>query len=574
MKKNQAILFVGFVLLLSTTAFGIEFRPATVKNIDVTITTQALGNFSGEITRGDELEILYLSIQKDESQEIVSLNEHMEIGNDTIEAEHFQQNGLTYAKYVVKDLLKYKDAPEFKVIREARVKKEAKIGLNADYNLNNEINEFSEYKKETEYIESNDVELKSKASLEFSSESQIESIREIAEWVNTNIEYDFDKYYNGVYSAKETYQNRAGVCDEFANLTAAFTRIKGMPTKYVTGLSFDGERFGMHGWLEVYLPQTGWIGVDSTYGEAGYLDAAHITFAKTTDANNAVDFIATTKTRKTIQVNAELPLPETEINSVEFFQNILEAEIETPDAVQSGEKFEVKAKIKNISNENAILPIELRFHEDFGENQNNRLVYFEAGEEKEIVWGARAPEKEIERGYYNYGMMLLLPDGNVLGTIKIVSNKTNVKEEADIRVNDVSPLLNGEDLEIQIELENLGQKDGNALIEVFFDGNPLQEKTVEVNALEKKTVSYIVRRIHSGTVTVKITGAEEKNYEIKIPETQQGEVVAEEINGIETEMPETGALEIPEFTQQELLQMAGAGVIALVIITALVFMRK
>jgi len=238
-------------------------------------------------------------------------------------------------------------------------------------------------------------------------------VRQIVEWVNNNITYDFKNYYDGVYSAKETYNSRAGVCDEFANLTAAFTRIKGIPTKYVTGISFDGQRFGLHGWLEVFLPKTGWIGVDSTYGEAGYLDAAHFTIAKTSDANKAIDLIAITRSREKISMTTQLGLPQVEVVDVEFFDGILEAKIIKPKQVFLGELFEIKAEIENVSGKKAIFPIEMVFHEKFKASNTQKLVMFEPGETRTLTWEARAPEEKFEGGYYTYGIVLLIPDGNI-----------------------------------------------------------------------------------------------------------------------------------------------------------------
>lgn len=442
MKKVLLVLLI----LIIPTVFGEEFRPSTVKSIDVNITTQAIGTFSGKITSRDSIEIFYLSMEEDENQELVFLNEYLEIGGKKILPEKVKRNGLSYSFYKLENLIEYKDTPEFKVVRKARVKRISSIGLGADYNLTNEINSFASFKEATDYIEVNDEELISKVKEEFQSDSELESIRQIVEWVNNNIEYDFENYYNGIYSAKETYDSRAGVCDEFANLTAAFTRIKGIPTKYVSGLSFDGQRFGLHGWLEVYLPNTGWIGVDSTYGEAGYLDATHITFVKTDDANKSIDFIATTKSVNPIKIDVDLLLPEVQINSVEFFENLLEVEIEKPEFVKPNELFEVKAEIKNISGENVIFPLEFVFHKDFEQNNNKRLVYFLKDETKTVSWKARAPDVDVEKGTYSFGSVLLLPDGNVSETIKV--GKEIIKPEKPIRGE--VPVTENE-----VELENL-----------------------------------------------------------------------------------------------------------------------
>ncbi|MCR4335924.1 MAG: transglutaminase-like domain-containing protein [archaeon] len=522
MKK---LIIIIFLLFLSSFVLAQEFRPSTVKTMDVTITSEATGSFAGTITRGDELEIFFITIQEEPKQELISLEEYMEIGGEIIKPVYIERDELKYAQYKISDLYNYAKTNTFKLIRKARIKRTSSFGLGEDYNLKKEITEFSEFKKATGYIEVDDQELRSKVSLEFNSDSQIETVRQITEWVNNNIEYDFENYYDATYSAKETYNSRAGVCDEFANLTAAFTRIKGIPTKYVTGISFDGERFGLHGWLEVYLPGTGWIGVDSTYGEAGYLDAAHFTIAKTTDANKAIDLIAITRSREPITITTNLDLPKVEINSVEFFENLTEVKLNKPEQVSPEELFKITAEIKNISGKKVIMPIGLVLHEKFSIENNEKLVFFEIDETKTITWEARAPNEKVEGGYYTYGLILLLPDENISDTIKVIPSKDYTDSGANIRVKDVSPFINEKNLELKIILENLGNGKGSVFVEILFEGNQVEANEIILHEFEEKNLDYIVRNIRPGKITVKINTPEEKVFEIQIPEKEETLVV-------------------------------------------------
>jgi len=353
MKKTIIIMAL---LFCAVNASSFEYLPSSVKSMEVTITSEATGTFYGTITAGDKLEILFLSPQ---NSSIISMEEYMEIGNEKITPRHTERNGLRYADYKINDIYKYAEDNTFRIVRKIRAKSSTETGIGKDYNLSDGINEFTEFKKATPYIESDDPELISKTELEFKSDSEIETIREITEWVNNSIEYDFDNYYNVVNSAKETYGTRAGVCDEFANLTAAFLRIRGIPTRYVSGISYDGERFGAHGWLEAYLPKTGWIGVDSTYGEAGFVDGAHFPMAKAADSNEISDLVITSTSRKTISVESKLLPPEVEINSVEFFEGLTDVNLLKKDEVKTGESFEIKADVKNISDKSTIIPVEL-----------------------------------------------------------------------------------------------------------------------------------------------------------------------------------------------------------------------
>ena len=91
-KKIFAILFILLIGLASAE----YFRPETVKAMDVTITTKAAGSFSGTITRGDSMEVYYLSINDDKDQEVKELEEYLEIGDKKIA----QSNAI--ARYLAK----------------------------------------------------------------------------------------------------------------------------------------------------------------------------------------------------------------------------------------------------------------------------------------------------------------------------------------------------------------------------------------------------------------------------------------------------------------------------------------
>jgi transglutaminase-like putative cysteine protease len=71
----------------------------------------------------------------------------------------------------------------------------------------------------------------------------------------------------------------AGVCQDFAHLMLAVARIRGLPARYVSGYlvprrtaepgaSVEEVIGGQasHAWIEVYIPGSGWIGLDPTLG--------------------------------------------------------------------------------------------------------------------------------------------------------------------------------------------------------------------------------------------------------------------------------------------------------------------
>ena len=108
----------------------------------------------------------------------------------------------------------------------------------------------------------------------------------IADWVNRNIQYNLSTLSEDADKESSwVLRNRRGVCTELSNLYISMMRSLGVPARFVTGVSYTEsdlfqERWGLHGWTEVYFPNHGWVPVDPTYGQTGYVDATHITLDK------------------------------------------------------------------------------------------------------------------------------------------------------------------------------------------------------------------------------------------------------------------------------------------------------
>ena len=94
--------------------------------------------------------------------------------------------------------------------------------------------------------------------------------------VNETIYRDFD-YLTGsttvATTAFEVFESRRGVCQDFANLMICLARLLQIPARYRMGYIFTGADYAnkiqsdaSHAWVEVYLPQVGWHGLDPTNG--------------------------------------------------------------------------------------------------------------------------------------------------------------------------------------------------------------------------------------------------------------------------------------------------------------------
>jgi transglutaminase-like putative cysteine protease len=95
-------------------------------------------------------------------------------------------------------------------------------------------------------------------------------------------------------SVQDCLTTREGVCQDFSHLLIAVLRRRGLPSRYVSGYLVPPRtveaRSAMeniiggqasHAWVQVYIPDTGWVGLDPTAGE--FVDERHIVIARGRD---------------------------------------------------------------------------------------------------------------------------------------------------------------------------------------------------------------------------------------------------------------------------------------------------
>ncbi|MBW2987864.1 transglutaminase-like domain-containing protein, partial [Candidatus Woesearchaeota archaeon] len=114
-------------------------------------------------------------------------------------------------------------------------------------------------------------------------------VHKLAVWVEHNIEYSLDTVTEkSSKPASWVLENKKGVCDELTNLFIALARSLDIPARFVSGTAHTtnakfADGFGPHGWAEVYFPNYGWVPVDVTYRQIGWLDTSHISLKKSFD---------------------------------------------------------------------------------------------------------------------------------------------------------------------------------------------------------------------------------------------------------------------------------------------------
>lgn len=90
--------------------------------------------------------------------------------------------------------------------------------------------------------------------------TDLDRVEHIYDWVLDNVVYDWDKVdeVQGKYVLPvldDVYNNKKGICFDYAAIMAAMLRVQHIPTKVVTGMIDEGY----HAWIEVYIENMGWI---------------------------------------------------------------------------------------------------------------------------------------------------------------------------------------------------------------------------------------------------------------------------------------------------------------------------
>lgn len=132
--------------------------------------------------------------------------------------------------------------------------------------------EFKKYLEPEPYIQSNHINIRTKARSIVGQSNPVQAIDKITAWVFDNLE---KRPTMSVPSALAVLDAQAGDCNEHAVLTAALLRSMNIPAKVCVGVLYYQGRFYYHAWLEVYWGQ--WTAIDPLLGQVP-ADATHIRF--------------------------------------------------------------------------------------------------------------------------------------------------------------------------------------------------------------------------------------------------------------------------------------------------------
>ncbi len=264
-------------------------------------------------------------------------------------------------------------------------------------NLDPNYNQFIE---PSEYIVINE-DIRNKANEIIAGEDDYyKAVFKLSDWVRTNIQYNLTTLTAEVVQKSSwVLENREGVCDEITNLFISMARSVGIPARFISGVAYTSlsEDWGNHGWAEVYFPDYGWIPVDVTYGQYGYVDASHINLGESKDSSNPSLVISASSrdmdfNAKSLEIDTQL------ISKGEKLPNLVRVEMDSLyNQVGPGSYVPVKINLKNL--QSFYVPIHLRVTKAPGlQDSNIKMILLRPNEEKTVFFTAIMPE-DTERDY-------------------------------------------------------------------------------------------------------------------------------------------------------------------------------
>ena len=91
---------------------------------------------------------------------------------------------------------------------------------------------------------------------------------QLIELIQDRVKYT-QRHLGPAWPAGRTLRERIGSCRDLSMLMVACCRCVGLPARFVSGYQLSDpapERYELHAWTEIYLPEAGWRGFDPSAG--------------------------------------------------------------------------------------------------------------------------------------------------------------------------------------------------------------------------------------------------------------------------------------------------------------------
>ncbi|MFH1637535.1 MAG: transglutaminase-like domain-containing protein [Candidatus Woesearchaeota archaeon] len=262
--------------------------------------------------------------------------------------------------------------------------------------------DYRPYTAATDFIDINDDIRKTASGIIEGETDYYRAVFKLADWVYTNINYTIGSDTEGaVQKSSWVLENKIGMCDEKSNLFISLARTVGIPARFIGGVAYSNIKssMGEHGWAEVYFPGEGWVPVDPTFGQIGWVDPTHIKMKESMDSGEpSVNYAW-----KSIGVNFKMNPLKVEAEPKSFSGNaepLSRMEIEPlRDNVAPGSYMPVQLKIENPND--FYLPLTVTIKKAPGlTGSNTRVVVLQPLETKYLFWTLKIPDDAKEYVLY------------------------------------------------------------------------------------------------------------------------------------------------------------------------------
>lgn len=234
----------------------------------------------------------------------------------------------------------------------------------------------------------------------------------VAHWVKSNVYYNLSTLTaEASQTASWVLENRIGVCDELTALFIAMLRSLGIPAKYVSGISYTNsplfpERWGAHGWAEVYFPGTGWVPFDPTFGEYGGIDPGHVKMFEGIGTGGVSTRFEWRATGYDIEPQ---PLDtDASIRSITPSRRVLDVDVRVAeDEVGFGSHNLVTATVRNLLDAYTAAELVLARVEGMESiDPQEQPVALRPGESRTLAWRVRVPSSLSRRFVYTFPIVV------------------------------------------------------------------------------------------------------------------------------------------------------------------------
>ena len=375
-----------------------------------------------------------------------------------------------------------------------------------------------QYTLPAKIMDSNPAIIRLASELAQGEDDMVVVVDKIAAWVTQNVKYNLSTVTaDASQPASWVLQNRYGVCDELTSLFGSLLRALGIPVKFVAGVSYTNSplfknKWGPHGWSEVYFPGYGWIPYDVTYGEYGYVDPGHILSKASADAEK----ITSRFTWRGRDVDINIGQFDTTVHVEQYGPEVedqiaLEMDIEKG-AVGFGSYNLIVATIRNLRDYYQSLDMHLSKTTKLETlSPRKQHILLKPGDEKTIHWLVKVnddlkrnfiytfPVSVYTTGNFSQQKSFKAIDGGVMLSEKRIKNMISKIDKGEVKetVTDLGITCTSKDASIYLDeqttLTCTLQNNGNALIQdlnVCLDES-CQE--VEIGITQQQQVAFMYK---------------------------------------------------------------------------------